>query len=228
MRKLLEVLRLKASGLSIRKIASSVKIARSTVGDYLCRMEEAGLSWPLDGEIDEEELERKLFDGPAVRGRDELRSLPDWVAVHVAIQERFLVLAFVSPNERGSAVAQPHAEQHHLLQNPSYHDPTVSPVYLGFFAGIEGQGKEHLALRRLAGRDVAPHRAGAALEAVLVPKPFEDALTRVALLPASALVLFQPGVDHGSDGIDLRTGNRLLAAIPRRLSMNQRLGYRLP
>jgi DNA-binding CsgD family transcriptional regulator len=52
MRQIREVARLKASKLSVRQIARSCKIARSTVSDYLARLNVAGLSWPLPPEMD--------------------------------------------------------------------------------------------------------------------------------------------------------------------------------
>ena len=52
MRKIREVARLKASGLSVRQIARSCNIARSTAADYLSRLDAAGLSWPLPPEMD--------------------------------------------------------------------------------------------------------------------------------------------------------------------------------
>lgn len=62
MRKIKEILRLKlGGGLSARQIARSLKIARSTVAEYLRRAEEAGLAWPLPEDLDETAIERLLF-----------------------------------------------------------------------------------------------------------------------------------------------------------------------
>ncbi len=62
MRKIKEVLRLKwAHKLSNRKIAKSCFISRSTVADYLLRAKLAGLSWPLDPELDDAAIENRLF-----------------------------------------------------------------------------------------------------------------------------------------------------------------------
>ena len=47
MRKIAEALRLRAAGLSTRKIAASLSVGQTTVGEYLKRAERAGLSWPL-------------------------------------------------------------------------------------------------------------------------------------------------------------------------------------
>lgn len=62
MRKLSEVLRLSLEQkVSVRKIARSCCLARSTVSDYLGRAKVAGLGWPLPEGMDEDLLERLLF-----------------------------------------------------------------------------------------------------------------------------------------------------------------------
>jgi len=62
MRKLSEVLRLSLEQkLSVRRIARSCCLARSTVADYLGRSRAAGLGWPLAEGMDEERLEALLF-----------------------------------------------------------------------------------------------------------------------------------------------------------------------
>jgi DNA-binding transcriptional regulator LsrR (DeoR family) len=62
MRKTKEVLRLYfEQKQSIRQIAKSYDIARSTVADYLSHAEEAGVTRPLPSEIDDVALENRLF-----------------------------------------------------------------------------------------------------------------------------------------------------------------------
>ena len=63
MRQLRTLLRLKHSGarLSDRAIACPIGVARSTLHEYLARVEAAGLSWPLLEGLDDEALERLLF-----------------------------------------------------------------------------------------------------------------------------------------------------------------------
>ncbi len=61
MRKISEVLRLQAAGLSVRDIAASTGIHRSTVHEYLTRAGSAGLSWPLPPELDEATVEGEAF-----------------------------------------------------------------------------------------------------------------------------------------------------------------------
>lgn len=81
MRKLREVLRLEAAGLSQVRISTSCGLGRSTVGEYLRRAQRAELSWPLPAELDDAELERRLFPPPQ-SGTPASRSQPDWAVVH--------------------------------------------------------------------------------------------------------------------------------------------------
>ncbi len=79
MRKVFDLLRLQDEGLSIRQMAESVCLPRSTVADYLNRMQRAGLSWPLPGDADETELLERLF-GLETAGKA-TRPVPDWSEV---------------------------------------------------------------------------------------------------------------------------------------------------
>jgi transposase len=93
MRKIKDVLRLQAAGLSNRQIAKGLRIARSTIGEYLQRAEKAGVSWPLAAELTEAELEAKLFTHPNIfstsSGTSHLptKALPDFARVHQEMQE---------------------------------------------------------------------------------------------------------------------------------------------
>lgn len=82
MRMIREVLRLRfEAGLSARQIAASLKLARSTVGEYERRLAAAGLSWPLPEGLSEGELERRLFPPPPSVPRA-TRAVPDWALIH--------------------------------------------------------------------------------------------------------------------------------------------------
>ena len=81
MRKIREVLRQKwVLGLSVRRIARSVGLSRPAVSSYLSRAEACGLSWPLPAELDDAELERRLY--PPTPSKRPSLTPPDWVAVH--------------------------------------------------------------------------------------------------------------------------------------------------
>ena len=88
MRKTSEVARLRASGLSIRQIARSCRIARSTVKDYLDRLDAACLRWPFPPDMNEEDLDARLFAGPEFRGRDRRRPVPDWATIHKELRRK--------------------------------------------------------------------------------------------------------------------------------------------
>ena len=60
-RKIREVLRLKNEGFTNRAIARICKVSNSTVGEYLERARQAGLSWPLPEGLSEEALVQRLF-----------------------------------------------------------------------------------------------------------------------------------------------------------------------
>jgi transposase len=79
MRKIREVLRLKADGLSDRQIAAVVGSARSTVQECLRRARDGGLTWPLPTELDEVALQARLYrrDVPLPKV-----PLPDFASVH--------------------------------------------------------------------------------------------------------------------------------------------------
>ena len=62
MRKIREVLRLThALGMSRRLVGEATGIGKTAVGEYVRRAAVAGLSWPIPDEIDDAELERRLF-----------------------------------------------------------------------------------------------------------------------------------------------------------------------
>ena len=80
MRRIRELLRLRFEvGLSTRLIATSLGISKGAVGDYLQRVQVAGLGWPLPEDLDDTALERRLFPGPPPSKAP--RAEPDWAAV---------------------------------------------------------------------------------------------------------------------------------------------------
>jgi len=87
MRKIREVLRLNAEGLSSRQIATSTRSARTTICEYLVRAEHAGVSWPLPDDLDDEGLERLLFPPPTA-AEAQTRPMPDWRDVHRQLKSK--------------------------------------------------------------------------------------------------------------------------------------------
>jgi transposase len=91
MRRIKEVLRLKEGlRLSDAAVSRSVRIARSTVKEYLDRAAAAGLSWEAAAALNEEELDRRLFAAADTRLPD--RPLPDWEAVEKELRGRGVTL----------------------------------------------------------------------------------------------------------------------------------------
>ena len=85
MRKIRDVLRLThALGMSRRLVGEATGIGKTAVGEYVRRAAVAGLSWPIPDEIDDAELERRLFPpadcerrarrAPSRTGRTSMRS----------------------------------------------------------------------------------------------------------------------------------------------------------
>jgi len=92
MRKIREVLRLKwECGLSNRAIARSCSISHSTVGEYVRRAEEAGLSWPLPSDLGEDELFEHLFP-KAPDASSRVIPCPDWEWVHGELRKKSVTL----------------------------------------------------------------------------------------------------------------------------------------
>ena len=81
MRKIEDVLRLHAQGMSTRRIALATGVGKTTVIEYLRRAAVAGLSWPLPEGLDEEALERRVFPPPPP-SQDRQFAAADWAMVH--------------------------------------------------------------------------------------------------------------------------------------------------
>ena len=92
MRKIKEVLRLHfEKGLSAREIARSLDIGRGTIQNYLRRVNQVGLNWPLPPEMDETTLEHQLFppDHPVVQ---EKRQMPPMEYLHQELKKKAVTL----------------------------------------------------------------------------------------------------------------------------------------
>jgi len=94
MGKIGDVLRLHAGGLSKRRIAVSLNIGRTPVGDYISRARRADLGWPLPEDLSEEDLERLLFPPPTMISPDR-RPLPDWPMLHRELKRPSVTLSLL-------------------------------------------------------------------------------------------------------------------------------------
>jgi hypothetical protein len=100
-RKLRDVLRLRAEGMSKRKIAASLSIGATAAADTVRRARRAGLSWPLPEELSDEALERLLYPPPRVAAADR-RPQPDWPAIHRELRRPGVTLQLLWEEHRGA------------------------------------------------------------------------------------------------------------------------------
>ena len=103
MRKIRDVLRLSAAGMSSRKIAASLVVGATTVVDCLQRARAAGVSWPLLDDLSDEVLEARLF--PASTTLAEIkarRPQPHWPTIHRELRRPGVTLALVWEEHRGA------------------------------------------------------------------------------------------------------------------------------
>ena len=90
MRKIRDILRLReVNKLSQDAISRVCGISRSTVRDYLMRLEKAGLTWPLHDDLTEEVLEAMLF---TYKTPPKNRPLPDWKYIHQELKRKGVTL----------------------------------------------------------------------------------------------------------------------------------------
>jgi len=77
MRRIRDVLRLSAAGMSKLQIAASLGVSATAARESIRRARGAGLAWPLPAELSDEELEHRLYPPPtaALKRR---RPQPDW------------------------------------------------------------------------------------------------------------------------------------------------------
>lgn len=95
MRKVRQVLRLAhEAGLRKRQIARSLSMSPTTVGKYLRRAKQAGLSWPIPAHWDDRRLEAELYPSLPRRSRDR-RPLPDWTHVHQEYKRKGVTLVLL-------------------------------------------------------------------------------------------------------------------------------------
>lgn len=88
MRKTTEILRLKYEvGMTNRQIARSCGVTHTTVSNYLDRVEQAGLVWPLSDEMDEGRLHALLFPDRVVQPQSS-RVMPDMGHIHKELSRK--------------------------------------------------------------------------------------------------------------------------------------------
>ena len=98
MRRIREVLRLRlGEGLSGRQVSAATGIPLTTAWDFVDRARRAGLQWPLPEEMDDDQLELRLFGQPlAVKTSSPARPLPDWSHIHKEIRRQGVTLQLLN------------------------------------------------------------------------------------------------------------------------------------
>ena len=86
MRKLKEVLRLHALGLSQHQIARSCSLSQSTVHEYLSAAQAAGVNWPLPEDWGDQQIEQALFPQRPAPAFWRKHPEPDWSQIHQELQ----------------------------------------------------------------------------------------------------------------------------------------------
>jgi transposase len=99
MRKIRDVLRLSAGGMSNRQIAASLGIGVTAAGGVLRRARAAGIGWPLPAELTGEALEARLYPPSPVAPGDQ-RPLPDWPMIHRELRRKGVTLQLVWQEHR--------------------------------------------------------------------------------------------------------------------------------
>ena len=103
MRKIRDMLRLTAAGMSSRKIAASLSIGGTTVVDCLQRARAAGVDWPLPEGLSDAALEAQLFPAStalaAIKSR---RTKADWPAIHRELKRPGVTLRLLWEEHRAA------------------------------------------------------------------------------------------------------------------------------
>lgn len=73
-----------------REIAEACRKSPSTIGDCLTRFRMSGLTWPLPDDLDDDQLEEKLY--PKVEDPETQRPVPDWEVVHRELRRKHVTL----------------------------------------------------------------------------------------------------------------------------------------
>jgi transposase len=101
MRKIRDVLRLSAAGMSKRQIAASLGVSATAAGDCIRRARRAGLGWPLPEGLKDEALEARLYPPPTAAAKDR-RPQPDWAAVYRELRRPAVTLQLLWEEHRAA------------------------------------------------------------------------------------------------------------------------------
>jgi transposase len=103
MRKIRDVLRLSAAGMSKRKIAVGLGIGATATGECLRRAREAGVAWPLPDDMTDAGLEARLYPASTVLAEFKARRpQPDWPTLHRELKRKGVTLQLVWEEHRAA------------------------------------------------------------------------------------------------------------------------------
>jgi len=88
-----EILRLQAQGLSQRSIAASCSNSRNTVKNVLEQAERHGLSWPLEPDMSDGEIQELLF--PEKNKGGNIQRIPDCEYIHKELAKSSVTLSLL-------------------------------------------------------------------------------------------------------------------------------------
>src|SRR5665811_1568941 len=103
MRKIRDVLRLSAGGMSKRKIAISLSVGATAAGDCIRRARRSGLAWPLPDDLGDEALEVRLYPASAALAESKARRpQPAWPAIHRELRRKGVTLQLLWEEHRAA------------------------------------------------------------------------------------------------------------------------------
>ena len=88
-----EILRLNSLGSSQRNIAREVKSSRDTVAEAIKAAKAAGITWPLDDDITNEDIREILFPGKYAYAS--LYTVPDYQWIHAELAKKCVTLTLL-------------------------------------------------------------------------------------------------------------------------------------
>lgn len=102
MRKIRDVLKLRhGASLSLEEIARALKLSKGVVAKYLRLAQESGLNWPLPPELDDADLERRLYPRQIRHGATYAE--PDCARIHQELKRKGVTLQLLWQEYRQSA-----------------------------------------------------------------------------------------------------------------------------
>lgn len=188
MRKIRDVLRLSAEGLSTRQIAASLAIGRTTLRDYLECADELGLNWPLPPSLSDTGLERQICPRTA-RDVSNRATQPVWAHVHRELRRNGVTLSLLW-------------EEHRADQTEGYGYSRFCKLYMRW----EGKLSPVMRQRHPAGERLLVDYAGQTIDVIDIYKCARDICSSRRSRPRARPLRRRPGRNR------CRIGSRAMCA----------------